>query len=240
MAVDLLTTARAVSGIPAWPNVLSIAVGLVLLVILYRARARPTSWLGTTIFLANALVIIVALWFANDAYAQTGRFWVPFQANKIATFTVALLASEEWVGVLAIVGFAGTAVVQRMTFGPQVLVHMAVGEPGITLITAVFGLALLVFRLRRAALAARVARAAEEAIALQRLSQVLLDVRDLSNTPLQTIAFSAALIRKEHPELQPVLGHIDQALQKLKELDAALKVFEGHAVWPPGTVRPAS
>ena len=53
-------------------------------------------------FVLNALAIQAALWFTNQAYAESGRPWTPFQPAKLGMLTVSLLAPEPWVGLLCI------------------------------------------------------------------------------------------------------------------------------------------
>jgi hypothetical protein len=225
MPIDLMIARD--NGMPWWPNLFSIATGVALLGVLVLRRKQASVRLGSAIFLANAAVIIVALWFGNAAYAASGRPWAPFQANKLGMVTVALLASEPWVGVLGVAGYAGSAIVQELTFPPAVQRHIAMGEPWASVAIGVFALALFVYRIRRESIERHLVQREEEAAVLRRFTDLVLEVRDLSNTPLQTIALSSALIRAERPELRVVLDRVDRALARLKALDAKLTRFTG-------------
>ncbi len=228
--MDLLI-ARTVPGVPIWTNLMAILVASGLLTGLLARRQTPTVRTALIVFIVNNTVILVALWFSNLGYVDSGQAWVPFQANKLGMLTLALLAPELWVGLVCIATNAGAAIVQHMTFDAIERAHLAVGEPEATIIIGVFATALLLFRVRRDALQRDVARAQEEARAVERLAQTLLDLRDQSNTPLQTIAFAAALIRAEQPGAENALDLIDRALARMKELDEALKRYEGDSTW---------
>src|SRR5262245_8129090 len=101
MPMDL-AIARDVPGVPFWPSLASIAVAAALLGILLALRLRTKLWLCNAVFLVNVAVVSIALWFTNSAYAESGRTWVPFQANKLGMVTVSLLAPELWVGGVSI------------------------------------------------------------------------------------------------------------------------------------------
>jgi hypothetical protein len=201
---------------------------------------RPDARLAGRLFLVNALVVIAALWFSNEACAESGRPWVPFQANKLGMFTVALLAPEPRVGVLGIAAYAGASLLQLATLSSAALGRLALGEPWATVAIAAFAAVMLVFWSRRDARERRLSRAYEEARARERVARVLLEIRDLANTPLQTISLSTALLRRQKPELQSVLGRVDRALQKLSELDTITRRYEEHLVWPQSTPRSES
>src|SRR5262249_46273530 len=90
---------------------------------------------------------------------------------------------------------------------------------------------LLVYRLRQAALERDVAFARAKSEATEDLARVLLAVRDLSNTPLQTIAFASQTALQRHPELGPVVDRIDRSLARLRDLDRKLRSLEHAVKW---------
>jgi hypothetical protein len=232
MAIDLMI-ARSVKHVPLWPNLMSMAAGATIFALLALGMRKPDRRIAGYTFLLNAAVITAALWFSNAAYAGSGQPWVPFQADKLGMVTVALLAPELWVGLIGIAGYALASVAQLFTFTPLIRSGLAIGEPWATVAIAVFCGVLLAFRVRRDKLESQMTRTREEAIAVGRLTKILLDVRDLSNTPLQTISLSSALIRETNPELGPTLNRIDRALERLTELSTTLKRYESPLAWVP-------
>jgi hypothetical protein len=67
------------------------------------------------------------------------------------------------------------------------------------------------------------------------VARAFLAVRDLANTPLQTITSATAALRAQLPEAQrATLDRIDRALAQLHELAAVLREHEQHMDWKPG------
>ena len=92
MPIDFVL-ARNVPNMPLYPSALSALVGVALVVLLLIQRRRATVRLGSSVFLLNTLVILVALWITSGYWAST-REWTPFQANKLGALAVPLVAPE--------------------------------------------------------------------------------------------------------------------------------------------------
>ena len=224
---------RAIPGMPLWPNVMSVAVGIFLAGLLLVRRRTPTPLLVDGVFLLNVAVIVAALWLTNSVYAASGRLWVPFQANKLGMMAIVLLApSRLWVGLLCIAGHAGAAVAQLFTFDAALRAGLAVGEPAATLAFAVFATILLVYRHRRNALERELLRSQTESASMASFARAVLAIRDLSNTPLQTIQFAAAAARIRYPE-DPLWDRIDRATAELHARDGRLLEYERALAWGP-------
>ena len=94
-----------------------------------------------------------------------------------------------------------------------------------------FALALLAYRAHRIALARRMLRIRTESIATQRLARAFLALRDFTNTPLQTIELAAVILRKQNPELAPILDRIDRSVDRLYRLNNTFSVYESQIEW---------
>ena len=68
MPLDILI-ARGVPNMPRWPPLASGAAGVLLMLVLFAHRRRPTARLAGTTFLVNIAVMLVALWITSGAYA---------------------------------------------------------------------------------------------------------------------------------------------------------------------------
>lgn len=220
-----------VPGVPSWAPISSLVLAFALLVTLLTRRERPSLRLAHASFLLNVLGVLVALWFVNIAFAESGRRWVPFQSNKLGMLAVALLAPELWVGIVCIGSYVSAALVQMAALGPEVRSRFALGEPWATIAIGAFSMILLAHHLKRLALEREVARAHAEVLTAQKFTKVLLAVRDLSNTPLQTIMFAAATARAKHPDLEPIMALVDRALRTLQHLDERLREQEAALEW---------
>jgi hypothetical protein len=204
-----------VPGMPAWPKLVALGIAGILTLFL-AVRRFPTVQESSAIFLLNNLGALFALWMTSGHYAITPRQYVPFQSHQLAMLCVALIAPGQlWVGALTIALYSGAAVVQHATFAPGVRDRMSAGEPMTTLFFALFALCLLYYRSRRQALAAELDRAHGEAEALKKVARRLLAVRDLANTPLQTIEANTALIDRLDV-VRPYAGRIQRSLDRLR------------------------
>ena len=233
MSVDYLL-ARPLPAMPIYPYAISVMVGIVLIVFLVVRRPRATVRLGSTVFLINTMAMLFALWITSGYWAASGQSWTPFQANKLGALAVPMLAPQLGVGLASIGGFAAVAVAKSYFLDPDIRSGFPVGEPWFVLIYAAFAGVLLVFRLRGLALEREKLRVQAEAAAADQLARTFLRLRDYTNTPIQTIAFTTELLRAKHHDLKPALDRLDRAVEKLAELSEALTRYDHAHNWGPG------
>jgi signal transduction histidine kinase len=207
-------------GIPSWPTLMGAAVGLALLATIALIRGRVPERVASYIFVLNNTAVVVVLWVTDRYYAIQSESWPPFQANKLGVMTVALLAPSLWAGLVSIASLAGAAVLEFLLAPRGTSARFGLAEPWTTAVFAVFAVVLLGQRLywlrREQALAQR----DTERSVLERLARVSMAVRDLANTPLQTIRLSSALLRARAPELATPIERIERATQRLAALGA--------------------
>jgi len=77
----------------------------------------------------------------------------------------------------------------------------------------------------------QVARAEAEAAAMQRFARRLLALRDLANTPLQTITFATELARRKHLDLETLFERVDRAVERMQGLDQLFREYEDVLDW---------
>jgi dolichyl-phosphate-mannose--protein O-mannosyl transferase len=224
-----LMVARSAPDVPRWPALVSSSVGLLLLGYLVAGRARPRANVASALFLVNVMTIVAMLSVESAAYANYGARWAPFQAHKLGIITVGLLTPEIWVGLVSIAGYGGAALAQWWTFSPAVRAHLSLGEPWATVIFCVFGAALLIQSSRRYVIERQLLKSEHETASMTRLAQAFLAVRDLSNSPLQTIESATELACLRHPELAQELDPVQRALDRLRKLDELLARCEVQA-----------
>jgi hypothetical protein len=233
MSADFLL-ARDVPNMPIYPYAMSVLVGIVLMVFLLIRRPRATVRLGSAVFMVNMAAILVALWITSGHWAATGSAWTPFQANKLGILAVPMLAPQLGVGLTSIAGFAATAIGKFYFLDPEIHRGFPMGEPWFVLIYALFGAVLLVYRLRSIALEREMLRVQAEAAAAAQLARTFLRLRNYTNTPIQTIAFTTELLRAKNYDLKPTLDRLERAVHKLTEFSRALSSYEKAHKWGPG------
>ena len=234
MAGDYLL-ARNIPAMPVYPYVMSVLAGIALILFLLIRRPQATVRLGSAVFLANNVVILAALWITSGYWATTGMAWTPFQANKLGTLAVAMLAPQLGVGLASIAGFVAVALGKSYVLGPEIQRGFPVGEPWLILIYALFAGVLLIYRLRGLAIEREMLRVQAEAAASQQLARTFLRLSDYANTPIQTIAFATRLLRaKNRDELTPIVDRLERAVERLTELSEALTHYQKAHHWSPG------
>jgi hypothetical protein len=237
MGLDFLLAWDRVPNMPRYPYVLSEFVALGLVVFLWMRRDRPTVVLGSVAFLVNTAAILAGLWVTNGYWAMT-RAWTPFQAHKLGALAVPLVAPELRVGLLAIGGFAATAIIKFYTFDPRIQQTLPPGEPWFVLAYALFAAVLLAYRLRGLAFERDLIRANAEAAAAERFARTSLYMRDYANTPIQTIVLETELLRLEHPELRRATGRLNHAAKTLTRLSRTLDRYAAAHTWTLGDESP--
>ena len=120
---------------------------------------------------------------------------------------------------------------QYAGFSDAVRERLPIDEPLSTFIYAALALALFFYRHRREQMSRAAAIARAEAASMQRLALSLLAVRDLTNTPLQTLRISVEHIAKGHPELAHQVHRMQRALDRLAELEHLLAPYEAAIDW---------
>lgn len=173
---------------------------------------------------AYVLIAAIVSWVllsSAPGLAALGPRWVPYQELKLACFVAALVAPTFRSGIAGIAMHGGGAIVQYLTLDAVVRGRMAAGEPLATVTFLVGGFVTLVVRYR-----SLMHERAAEAMAS------LLYVRDLMNTPLQTIELGTALLRDESaPSALPTLTMIQNAVASMRQLND----IKSGALWPRGT-----
>jgi hypothetical protein len=233
MSVDFLL-ARDIPKVSIYPFAMSALVGIGLIVFLLIRRQQATVRLGSVVFLLNTVAMLVALWITSGYWATTGRTWTPFQANKLGALAVAMVAPQLGVGLASIAGFAAVAIGKFYFLDPEIQRGFPVGEPWFILIYALFAAVLLIYRLRGMALEREMLRVQAEAAAAEQLARTFLRLRDYTNTPIQTIAFTTELLRAKTHDLKPTLDRLERAVEKLTELSHALTSYGNAHKWSPG------
>jgi hypothetical protein len=237
MPLDILL-GREVPSMPTWAPLLSGAAGALLAIVMLARRRRSTARLCTTVFLLNTLVIVVALWFTTGAYAAAPGRWIPFQANKLGALAAGVLAPDLATGIVGIGGFVGMVVLRYATLTAVQQQRLPIAEPWTIFMYAIFAVAMLAYRVHSVSLARRMLRIRTESIATQRLARTFLALRDLTNTPLQTLEFAAHVVRARCPEVAPVLDRMDRSIDRLCRLNRALAAYESRIDWTEDDLSP--
>jgi hypothetical protein len=219
-------------GIPAKPLAISTIVAVILLLLLFIRRQMPSVKWAAIIYLVNSAAVTFVLVSTNLQGAIAEKNWVPFQAGKLGCLIAALLAPEFWVGLVSILGYSLSAVIQfEYFFPPEIRARVDNAEPWPIIAFALAGVLALIYRFRRVQLEQELAQVQAQVFAIRRLANAFLNIRDLMNSPLQVIELSVDALRKSDESQKPILDRIDRSVQNLREINSVLVEHEKEIEW---------
>jgi PAS domain S-box-containing protein len=211
-----------------WPWVLTGAVDISLLALLVLLGPRPGPF-AHSVIAVGAAVTIVQTWITNELAMTSSVRFGPFEGYKLLAIALALMApSSWWLGLGAISATAVFPVVQTYLWSPAVRHRLPAAEPWMTVFYSVAALALFFFRRRQLEALGRAVRVETRASEMERSIRKLLAVRDLANSPLQSIETTLAVLRIRHPESLEQLDRIERQFDRLRTLSTVLSRYEPH------------
>jgi hypothetical protein len=208
-------------------QIVALVVAGAALVVLWFARDTPTKRLGLGAFVAVLAPMIAYFWFNDSLRAAQHVCWVPFEGNKVALLTIGLLAPPSVAVGLSVMGaFTASALVHFALLPASVEGAMAAGEPWTTLAYGGIGLGLFVYRLHAIELEDKVRSAQAEAELMQEVALISLAIRDLTNTPVQTLEMLRSLLLRPGADLPSIERRISRVVDRLSDLNSLLSGYE--------------
>lgn len=237
LAFNTITT---ITGPPMPIEFIAVAVCTAVFVWLWSIRRRPSTRIGNLAFLGVNLVVIVTLWFDAHRAAVAGIAWVPFRPNQLGALAVALFAPEVWIGIPTILGFTLTAVVEFTRFDPITRTHLAYGDPWATLAFGGFAIGLLLFRHRTMRRERSLVEMQVELAAFGEIARYALTIRDLANTPLQTLTWCIDLMRSGRVPASEIAPFVERAVSRLRSLERMVGESAHALTWSPDDLTPSA
>jgi hypothetical protein len=207
-----------------WGHFVSVSALVVILGVLLALRSRPTELLGSAALLLCVVATLAALSLSDRRLAASNVRWTPFEPQRLGALAIALLAPPRaWLGAICIAAATVVPLVEWATWSANWRAGLPASAPWMVVAYGLFAVVIYAHQLARQALATRVAVAWVEAIALEQLARLVLTVRDLANTPLQTIELTVALIRKQKTFEPSLLARLERAAQRLVAIAHAVE-----------------
>jgi hypothetical protein len=198
----------------------------VALMILLSTRIGRTASAGAWAFFINNVFIMAAISLDTPHVFMGGGPLPAFQAQKLAVLTVALLAPPSlWSGLGSIALFGGAPLVELATLEEPTRDNLTT-EPWAMMAYGMFAIGLYLYRIHTRRVERRMRRALAEAVAFERLARMQLAIRDVSNTPLQTLRLTNAVLRGRCPGERHLVERMDRALSRLCELNTVIAQHE--------------
>jgi hypothetical protein len=213
-------------------RVAGIALSCALLTALWTMRKSPQTRFALFACCAGLVPYIVVLPILGHRWDAMGRTWEPFFREKLAMLLVAALTPPRALFGVAIIGaFLVESWVGYYGFDLRHSPYLWPGEPWRTMVYGAFALALLHRRVRDLQRERDLVQREQEALVVERLARVAVAVHDMTNTPLQTLVASTALVEKDPSQTGSVAGGMKRAVEKLQELNDAFATYEKQLEW---------
>jgi len=197
------------------------------------ARLPPFSRSrSNAIFLLVLLPTVVMTWLIDDARAAHSAYWVPYEPIKLSALTLAIIAPPGWrIGMVAILLFVGSALVHHVMLADALRARMTAGEPFGVIAYGMFALVVLGFKQRGYALRAELEHERSEKLVLERVARVAMALRDLANTPVQTLELVRQRLLTDDPQLRIQTERMGRALERLRRLNDILAPYQSSVIW---------
>jgi hypothetical protein len=213
----------------------TIVVTVTLTAFLIAQRKEPRLSLARVLFALPAIPVLFMNWFLARDRAALGLPTELFVREAIATAVYALATPPRTIiGLAPIAAFTVESLLVYLMARWSHDSQVPSGQPWTGLLSATCMAALAVFRAHRQQKEVVIIVKLEQAAALRGLMRSYLAVRDLVNTPLQTLRISAHLLAARYPEAHEVTGSIERAAERLNELNKVLADEASAVEWSPG------
>jgi hypothetical protein len=211
-----------------------LTIGSIGVLIPQRNDPRPSVLLA--LFSLPTLPVLVMNWFLAGERAAQGLPVELFVREASASAVYALAAPPRAiVSLVPIAAFSFESLLVYWTHRGSDPGQLRPWQPWTSLLYGACMALLAVYRARRQQREVETIVKLEQAAALKRLMRSYLAVRDLVNTPLQTLRASAHLLGVQYPAAKQVTGPMERAVERLNELNHLLADEASGVDWPPGT-----
>lgn len=218
-------------AVPRWPIYFSMVIGAVILSLVKFVPKEKISKYFSLLFVLNACAVSFALFEVYRALAGVAPHEFPFQASKLGAIVAGLLAPGLVAGILGIGAHVGSSLILLYAFSAETRALLHTSEPWALLAFGLGGLFALFHRMRILQLQAKERASLVEMESTRHLAENFLKLRDLMNTPVQSIEIGVALLEKKQVADLPILEDLKRSCQRLRELNDLLKKHESTFDW---------
>ena len=227
-----LVVGRLSAVLPLWGFVQQAGVGALGLIALLAWRRAPRVISLGVLQLQFASALTISLGGAQ-ARVFAGQTIEVYQALKAGMIVIAILSPSAPVGTAWITIFAMAPVFQPEWWPVAARQHLPSLERWFVPVYGILAAALLLFRRRSALLESELSEARAEQLTVERLARMSLALRDLANTPLQTLSLGVSLLRHKLEKPEVVLDAMGRSIAKLVSIQQTLAPFEDDLEWRP-------
>lgn len=232
-----IASALAAPPIHFIPGAQSVRIGHALLAacIFLAAIFSKGKWSrgrASVLFVAIIAPYFLSIWLNHLGYLELDALGAPLAGPKLIFLGLAVLVPGSlWLNATLLIGFLLESLVIWRYLAASKWSDSLPHEPVMTFLFGVVALALLWFRKRDENLIKQISAGKAREEALTGLARIFLSLRNLSNTPLQTLTLSLELIKRRHPEALSALEPMSTAVEKLNRMNSIYARLESDATW---------
>jgi hypothetical protein len=158
--------------------------------------------------------------------SKQGLYWTPFEPHGLTCLTIAILAPPvRWIGIPAILVPPALATLQYLSFQPEQLIWLPLRPLFAVFAFAAFGVVLYLFRLHDLWVVDLAANTDAEAKMMRKMTNTVLAIKDLANSPIQSLALDAETLSRKSPENAVIAERIKAASLQLRDLNQILDEY---------------
>jgi len=222
-----------VSAITHLLQVAHVAITGTVLALVPLLKKRGSRNLAALCFVIITLPGLGVLWGNQAALAHLGTPISSLSGPKLLFIALAVLVpGPYWVNaaLMLMVAMETAAMWFLLDLGAH-QVTVIPKEPWQTLMYGVVAVVLLYFRRRDEQMIRSLSRGQAKTEMLEMLAKIFLSIRDLSNTPLQTIELSVEILKRRPAESQYVLPALTNATRRLSQMNKIFSHLESQLSW---------
>jgi hypothetical protein len=207
--------ARRLLGTIQWQNLQAMLVGVSAVAFLMLRRSRGHKGLTLSFMVvASSFMLLMTM---NQFVAQEVTWpFPPLFGHKVGLVAIALLSSSTAIGLVLVAAFSLNAAVVSSYPGAA---SPALGiEPWTTLIVGIGAVGILLYRSRARRRRYTLLQEDSRQAAAQQMARTFIAIRDMANTPLQTLSLSCDLLATRIPD-EPLLQTMKRSLEQLGRLN---------------------
>jgi hypothetical protein len=213
----------------------SVGWSLWLLAMLIRQGTHPGLWFSRVVVGLAPLPLLPIFWLTAQEHSIRNLPLELFIRENVCSVVWAVVAPPNVaVSAAVIVAFSSQSLILFWWGGIPLDRPITRMEPWTTLFVGFGSLLLAFYRAHRQRGEVRMIVAAERATALAQLARAFLAVRDLANTPLQTIEVALALLSERYPAAGELTIKIEHSLIRLRDLNEVLANKAAETEWRSG------
>ncbi|WP_408097956.1 hypothetical protein ACJVC5_03260 [Peredibacter sp. HCB2-198] len=210
-----------------------VAISVIGLIIAFLTRKKWSIELAVGLFIMLYGPYYYLTWHQHEIFIFHSLAFSPFIAIKLHFFALAfLIPGPFWINLLMMIAFGVEAVVMWSYFDIPNLKMVILGfEPITTILFGVVSLFLLFFRYRDEKIIRELSIKHAEALAYEKVAKIFLNIRDRTNTPIQTLKIAIFILSKKLPPDDELIPIMEKSIAKLTDLNEILHQTESHIKW---------